>query len=69
MGAKVIQEKYYQHALLRGLALPLALNFAHSLGTSTPAGHSVRGHLYTSQCSLVVALQVLVHVPCGKLGS
>lgn len=69
MGAKVIQEKHYQCAQLRRLALPLVLNSAHSLGTSIPGGHSAKGHLYTSQCRLALALQLLVHVLCGKLGS
>lgn len=68
MGAKVIQEKHYQRAQLQGLALPLVLNSARSLGTSIPQGHSAKGHLYTSRCRLALALQLLVHVPCRKLG-
>jgi len=69
MGAKVIQEKYYQRAQLWGLALPLVLNSVHSLGTSIPGGDSAKGHLCISQCRLVLALQLLVLLPCGKLGS
>lgn len=45
MGAKVIQEKDYQCAQLRGLALPLVLNSAHSLGTSIPGGERASLHL------------------------
>lgn len=45
MGTKVIQEKDYQRAQLWGLALPLVLNSAHSLGTSIPGGERASLHL------------------------
>lgn len=63
MGAKVIQEKYYRHAQLRGLALPLVLNSAHGLGTRIPGGS------LGERASLHLSVQAGVHVPCEKLGS
>lgn len=69
MSAKVIQEKYYQCTQFWGLALPLELTSAHNLGTSIPGGHSVKGHLYTWQGRLGLALQLMVHVSHRKLVS
>lgn len=69
MRVKVIQEKYYQCTQFWGLSLPLELTSAHSLGTSIPGGHSVKGHLCTSQGRLLLALQLMVHVGHRKFVS
>lgn len=67
MSVKVIQEKHYQCTRFWGLALPLELSSAHSLGTSIPGSHSVEGQLCTSQGRLELALQLMVHVGHRKL--